>query len=148
MAQLYRELPYQFTEIYRELFHVLARGPLPMVFNCAAGKDRTGVAAALLLTALGVAWEDIEADYLLTQQFVADIKNLVIGSRWGRRLTRLDPVTIAPLFGVDTSYLTAMREAILDRSGSFERYFQNDLQLEPALLQELRERLLHGPPAP
>jgi protein-tyrosine phosphatase len=143
MAQLYRELPYQFTEIYRELFRVLARSPLPMVFNCAAGKDRTGVAAALLLTALGVAWEDIEADYLLTQQFVAEIKNSVIGSRWGRRLTRLDPVTIAPLFGVETSYLTAMREAILVRSGSFERYFQNDLKLEPALLQELRERLLH-----
>jgi protein-tyrosine phosphatase len=142
MVQLYRELPYQFTEVYRSLFQVAASGPLPMVFNCTAGKDRTGVAAALLLTALGVAWEDIEADYLLTRQFFADIMNSVIASRWGARLSRLDPGTIAPLFGVDPSYLEGMRDAILARSGSFERYFQHDLQLEPALLDGLRRRLL------
>ena len=47
---------------------------LPLVFHCAAGKDRTGVTAALLLAVLGVADDDIADDYALsagaTEQFI------------------------------------------------------------------------------
>ena len=42
-------------------------GALPGVFHCAAGKDRTGILAALVLGALGVPHEVIIADYALTQ---------------------------------------------------------------------------------
>jgi protein-tyrosine phosphatase len=38
-----------------------------VVFHCSAGKDRTGFAAALLLSALGASWDDIMADYLRTR---------------------------------------------------------------------------------
>jgi protein-tyrosine phosphatase len=38
----------------------------PVLFHCAAGKDRTGVVAALLLAVLGVAEDDIVEDYLLS----------------------------------------------------------------------------------
>ena len=41
--------------------------PCPAVFHCAAGKDRTGLLAALLLGSLGVAHDDIVEDYALTQ---------------------------------------------------------------------------------
>jgi hypothetical protein len=44
------------------------RSPLPALFHCTAGKDRTGVLAALLLGALGVDTETIIADYTLTNQ--------------------------------------------------------------------------------
>ncbi len=47
---------------------------LPLVFHCAAGKDRTGVTAAMLLSVLGVSDEDIATDYALsstaTEQFI------------------------------------------------------------------------------
>ena len=43
-------------------------GALPAVFHCAAGKDRTGLLAALLLGALGVPDDVIIADYALTQE--------------------------------------------------------------------------------
>ncbi len=39
---------------------------LPLVFHCAAGKDRTGVLAALILDIVGVDPEVIVADYLIT----------------------------------------------------------------------------------
>jgi protein-tyrosine phosphatase len=42
-------------------------GTLPAVFHCAAGKDRTGLLAALTLAALGVSDSDIVADYALTE---------------------------------------------------------------------------------
>ncbi|HEX4811771.1 MAG TPA: tyrosine-protein phosphatase [Nonomuraea sp.] len=52
----------------------------PVVIHCAAGKDRTGVLTALVLSLAGVAEDDIVADYALTglatERFIAD---------WGRR---------------------------------------------------------------
>lgn len=44
-----------------------ADGPGPVLVHCAAGKDRTGVAIAVLLAAVGVADEEIVADYVITQ---------------------------------------------------------------------------------
>jgi protein-tyrosine phosphatase len=43
-------------------------GALPGVFHCTAGKDRTGIVAALLLSALGVGDDDVASDYLLTAE--------------------------------------------------------------------------------
>ena len=51
---------------YRALFGAIRAGQTPILFHCTAGKDRTGVAAALILKALGVSREDIVEDYLLT----------------------------------------------------------------------------------
>jgi len=48
--------------------HVLAPAGHPVLFHCAAGKDRTGVLAALLLSLLGVPEEAIVADYVLTER--------------------------------------------------------------------------------
>jgi protein-tyrosine phosphatase len=45
----------------------------PVLFHCAAGKDRTGTVAALVLSVLGVAEEDIVADYVLTEEGLAPI---------------------------------------------------------------------------
>jgi protein-tyrosine phosphatase len=143
MLNVYRGMPYDFAGLFAQLFRSAALGPLPLVFSCAAGKDRTGVAAALLLTALGVDWEDVAQDYLLTEQFVPAITESVLASRAGRRLALLDPDLTAPIFGVDRAYLDAMRAEIMTRSGSFERYFQDDLGLDGGLLESLRGRLLH-----
>lgn len=46
-------------------------GALPAVFHCTAGKDRTGVLAALVLGHLGVPDDDIAADYALTEEAMA-----------------------------------------------------------------------------
>ena len=49
------------------LFGILAEeSNLPVVLHCTAGKDRTGVSTAFLLSILGVSRSLIEADYLLT----------------------------------------------------------------------------------
>ncbi len=49
------------------LFGILAEEEnLPVLLHCTAGKDRTGVSTAFLLSVLGVSRDIIEADYLLT----------------------------------------------------------------------------------
>jgi protein-tyrosine phosphatase len=47
----------------------------PLVFHCSAGKDRTGVLAAMLLAAAGVIDEDIIHDYTLSAPFMLEIRN-------------------------------------------------------------------------
>jgi protein-tyrosine phosphatase len=49
----------------------------PLVFHCAVGKDRSGVLAAILLSALGVADKNVIEDYTLTAPFMAGIFNRI-----------------------------------------------------------------------
>src|ERR1700759_4751326 len=47
----------------------LVRGEAPLAMNCSAGKDRTGVGSALVLSVLGAPRETVVADYALTQVY-------------------------------------------------------------------------------
>jgi protein-tyrosine phosphatase len=48
MTDFYRSFPQEQAPAYREMFRQLVAGQLPLAFNCTAGKDRTGLAAALV----------------------------------------------------------------------------------------------------
>ncbi len=57
------------TPHYTDLFARLVANEGPLAFNCSAGKDRTGMASALILSVLGVPRETVIADYALTQVY-------------------------------------------------------------------------------
>jgi protein-tyrosine phosphatase len=70
MERTYRDYVVDSNAVFAGLMqHVLAAHRRPVLFHCAAGKDRTGVAAALVLTALDVPRAAIMADYLLSNQY-------------------------------------------------------------------------------
>lgn len=56
---------------------IAGSGNCPLVFHCGAGKDRTGILSAFLLSALGVGEEDIVIDYTLTGPFMKETRALV-----------------------------------------------------------------------
>ena len=60
---------------YREFFHELLNLPpnKSILFHCTQGKDRTGCAAMLILSALGASEDIIMSDYMLTNEYNADI---------------------------------------------------------------------------
>src|SRR5215475_708457 len=66
MRESYRNYVRHNTHSFRSLFGHLLEDRAPLVIHCTAGKDRTGLASALILHALGVADEVIAEDYLLT----------------------------------------------------------------------------------
>lgn len=70
VVAMYPSILAQFKGEYRRMFAELLNGSAPLVFNCSGGRDRTGIAAALLLTALGVPRETIIQDYLLTSRYL------------------------------------------------------------------------------
>lgn len=66
MVRMYREMPDQGLAAFKSFFRELAVGERGALIICATGKDRTGVASALLLTALQVDAADVLADYLIS----------------------------------------------------------------------------------
>ena len=68
MRETYRDFVNHNAATFGRFLKHLLEKPTPQVFHCTAGKDRTGFAAALLLSALEVDRTTIERDYLLTNQ--------------------------------------------------------------------------------
>lgn len=137
MLTAYRELPFEQAPAYGELFRRLAGGEAPLVFNCSAGKDRTGVAAALILTALGVPEETVVEDYLLTN-LAFDRTASVTASR----LAHIAPDVTEAILGVDHAYIHAAMAAIDQAHGSVERYLQDRLGVTGEALGRLAAQLL------
>lgn len=67
---IYRKLPFK-NKAYAEIFKVMDSGE-SFLFHCTAGKDRTGVASMLILSALGADMETIKQDYLLSNFYRAE----------------------------------------------------------------------------
>lgn len=139
MATLYREIPFQLAGQYRTLFAELRDGDVPLVFNCTAGKDRTGVAAALLLTLLGVDRETVIADYLLSN---AHYKPKPMTFAGGNGRPALSPEAISFLSGVDRSLIEAAFAGIEERPGGMDAYVRDQLGLSQADVATLRARYL------
>lgn len=151
MMSLYRNLPRLFTTAYAELFRQLASGGTPLVFHCSAGKDRTGLAAALILHSLGVPRHTIVADYDLTNQ-VVDLEeelfqrprsSIGIGDDYSH-LTRADAATRAPLLRAMPEYLGAALAQIESDHGSVDAYLQSQLGVTASLRQQLQQELLEA----
>jgi protein-tyrosine phosphatase len=65
-----------------EVVSEVARRPAPVLVHCSAGKDRTGVVFALILSAVGVRREAIVADYLRTEANMPQVQRRLAKS-WG-----------------------------------------------------------------
>jgi protein-tyrosine phosphatase len=68
VTDLYRSWPIALAPQFRTIFQELLRNDGAVSYHCSAGQDRTGVATALILSALGVQRDVIYRDYLLSTQ--------------------------------------------------------------------------------
>lgn len=121
----------------------------PLLFHCSHGKDRTGLAAALLLSTLGVSWNTVLADYLISNE-TPHVHN----SAFRRRLHRMAPwVTRRPwktpnlepllrLLSVDAEFLGAAHSEMLAAHGDVDGYLTQRVGVHPAMRESLREALL------
>jgi protein-tyrosine phosphatase len=136
MTEHYREYPAYGAAAFRTLFTALLDGARrPLVFHCTAGKDRTGFAAALLLSVLGVPWPVILDDYLHT--------NAVWTGHVGRYL-ELDTATRAALIEARVTYLEAAFAALRETHGSVEGFCADALGMDSARRARLLTELLEA----
>jgi protein-tyrosine phosphatase len=115
---------------------------LPLVFHCTAGKDRTGVVAALLLALLDVPDEVILADYSLSNLHLARYAPTL--ARDAARLTRLgfSDAQIRPILIAEPALMRATLDYLRRRYGSVDAYAQTAAGLDPDTLERMRANLL------
>lgn len=108
MIEVYRDFVRASADTYATFLHHLADAPGPALFHCTAGKDRTGFAAALVLSALGAARDTVMADFLATASLWTPDPGL---------RARIPAGAQAALLGVRQAYLAAALDELDLRHG-------------------------------
>ena len=131
------------NKAYMELFRALEVGETPVLFHCSGGKDRTGVAAMLILLALGASDETICADFALSN----DCRRAELEATWAEHADEIaaDPTRklyyqgIAGVYPEDAGFVL---DTLRQRCGSAENYLEAEYGLTPARLMRLRRMYL------
>ena len=110
-----------------------------LLFHCTAGKDRTGIAAALLLYALGVPYQTIREDYEATNYYRAVDNGKAMTSMTSMHIG--EPVVRA-MMSANGMYLDATFEAIRAQYGSIDRYLADQLGMDQQAIVKLRGKYL------
>jgi len=130
---IHKVLPETGKDSYAKLFDILAdESNYPIVFHCSHGVHRTGTAAALILNSLGVPWETIREDYMLSNEYRL--------SESTRRIEQLDGIAqdnpevadkainkknIEAFYLLQPEYIDGTRSHILKEYKSFESYLKS-----------------------
>ena len=133
----YRRMVRDNQNEFAEMLEILAgTDELPVVFHCAAGKDRTGLAAIFLLTALGADREWVLGDYYVTNVYNAAYSENII-----EKINDMgfQGELMRPMLEVRPEYLGAAMEVIDHEFEGLENYILNYLKAD---IDRLRERFL------
>ena len=134
LIDAYRSFVRDHSERYRALFaQLLDAAAYPLLFHCAAGKDRTGLAAALLLSALGVDRSTVEEDYLLTNQHWHGASPTARAA---------PPALAATIVKADRLYLEAAFSTIVEDHATIEDFLEHRLGVGASERETLRRQLL------
>ncbi len=129
-------------ESWRRMFEIFSHaGSQPIVLHCTAGKDRTGVSTAFLLSVLGVDRALIEADYILTNRDVArqtDFIENTTGLPQG--VNRKAMMNAA---GVPEDAISDFLDGLQESSGGPLAYLRS-IGITDATMEAVREEFLEG----
>ena len=150
MLDLYRVLPTWMAPRLRGMFSHIAQGDVPVLVHCAAGKDRTGIAIALLLAVLDVPHETIMEDYLLTN--TCDILEFALRQHQAKRdVSSGDhPLLAMPedirrvLFAARGDYLHAAFDQMARDHGDVHEYLRAQVGVDEAMRSRVQAELLSG----
>lgn len=146
MKQLYRgtilnaHAAHEYGKFMREVAN-LSEGST--IFHCFAGKDRTGLAAALLLDTLGASKDEIYADYLLTNAMRAQANAAICGETIKKyNLSATQAEALNQFMLVKEIYIDETYRVINETYGSTENYMLQGLKITPEILEKIRARYL------
>lgn len=126
---------------YRDYFKmVLDADNYPILYHCTAGKDRTGFATFLLLSALGVDRQTIIEDYLLTNVYLKSFVDNVVGGM-AKNLGIAEHL-VRTIFEAKSEYLSGALKPIEERHGSVEIYLEEELHVGASQISKLKELLV------
>jgi len=150
MLQMTRSIMIHRTDVYGALVRELAvAGNRPLVYHCTAGKDRAGIGTAVILSLLGVPWDTVRKDYLLSnfyrrEENEKELKTIRegIAQKQGIPPDQVDMTGYEGMFFVKPEYLDAAHDAVIKQYGSMEAYVQKGLGIPEDTIKKLRSDLL------
>ena len=140
----YAAMPFE-NPAYHRLLDALRADEGPFLFHCSAGKDRTGVAAMLILKLLDVPDETVVEDYLKTNRYCAGSREMIFRALEPKagRDAALQVSQIAA--GVKEENIRRAMEAVRARYGSFDAYFAEEFGIRKEERVLLQGRYLETP---
>ena len=135
--KVYGNLPFSYA--YKRMFEDIVAGNVPILFHCSAGKDRTGIAAILILLALGVDEETAMYDYMLTNEYR---KEYIERFKKDFPLTKIDGELAGMLLayeGVTYTNADYSLKRIKEKYENYDEYFEKEYNLDKDALQRLRD---------
>jgi protein tyrosine/serine phosphatase len=148
MRTWYRRAPFgpRMTYLYASYFEAMAQTDGGVLIHCAAGKDRTGLLAALTHHLAGVRREDLIEDYLLTNSAPSQVEMAPRIARIIHNLTGKAPTdeAVRTAMGVRPDYLEGALDAIEARYGSVDSYLEQALGVDAARREAFEGRHLGG----
>ena len=143
MRSIYHDLPQAAANALAVIFSRVADGCIPLLIHCTAGKDRTGFISAMILTVLGVSYDDVLTDYLASNsrmnEAVAGATRRLIMERAGKALPE---EAMAAINGVEEAYLQESFKAIEINFGSIKAYIRTAAGLDAEKEKAVRKQLL------
>jgi protein-tyrosine phosphatase len=128
------------ADYFAKMFDILTdERNYPVVMNCSMGKDRSGIASALVLSALGVDWEQIVNDFLLSDELI-DYKSQLMNA--DAYTTEIQEIFTA-MFRSHRETITYFFEKINKKYGSIDKYLEHELKLTPKKREKLKELMLY-----
>jgi protein-tyrosine phosphatase len=145
MLNYYHGAPFdeRHLDLFSRYFQALGQVDGPILIHCTAGKDRTGLLAALTHHVAGVHRDDIFDDYLLTNKVASFERRLPAVAQMIVELSGRTPTDAAvrTCVSVDAAYLERAFAVIEERNGSIDAYLEHALGLDAALRRQVEARL-------
>jgi protein-tyrosine phosphatase len=111
-----------------------------LVFHCTAGKDRTGIGAALLLYSLGVPYDTFMSDYLASNYYRA--AETAKTTQQMLQFMHMDAAVAKDVLSVKKTYLDATFTAIVKQYGSVDNFLKGPVGLDDAKIKILKKKFL------
>lgn len=126
---------------YRQFFDLLLSNDddgTALLFHCSAGKDRTGMGAVYLMSALGVDETTIRRDYIAANDYIQDPLNEMMAKVRAAGRNQNFEQSIHDLWTVKEDYINMALKTIKENYGDMHHYLNDALALSDAQLRDLQ----------
>lgn len=125
-----RDFVKEYKDVFSKFLKVIIKNPVPTLFHCTAGKDRTGFATYLIYKILGLDDETIIEDYMKTNYFINETINEQLENV--SKLMNIDgnkAYKLLPLLTVDLEYINSAINTAIKNYGSIENFIYYGLNI-------------------
>ena len=142
MQKSYKEIIEKNSNKFAEMFDVfLDKNNYPILISSHLGKDRAGIAAGLLLYALGVPDYIIEEDYLISNLHIDPKKTVTFSYPLPESLQE----AMTALFSANSAYFKYAFDYVRDTYGSIDNYLEKELGVTKGKILLLKKIMLYNP---